>query len=196
MSKAVAIYEKKVSPLAQEADALVIKSPEDMTRATELLSKLNKTMDGVEEEEDKIVGPLKATIKVEQGRWKPFKDALKPAIDSLRKRMGAYQLAEDEKAAAKKAKIAERVGSGKGKLKLETAIEQADAVEGPESKIATENGSVGFRKDRKCEIIDATLVPREYCLPDLVSIRAAMKNGIEGLPGVRYFDEMVPINKR
>jgi len=195
MSKAVAIYEKKVSPLAQEADALVIKSPEDMTRATELLSKLNKTMDGVEEEEDKIVGPLKATIKVEQGRWKPFKDALKPAIDSLRKRMGAYQLAEDEKAAAKKAKIAERVGPGKGKLKLETAIEQADAVEGPESKIKTNDGSVGFRKDRKFEVVDITKLPWEFLLPNEVAIRKELKDGRE-LPGVRYFDEMVPINKR
>lgn len=196
MSKnAVAIYEKKVSPLAAEAEALAIKSPEDMKVATELLSRMNKTLDAVEEEEDKVLKPLKEAVKAEQNRWKPFKEMLKPAIESLRKRMGKYQTEADEKAAQDKAKIAERVGPGKGKLKIETAIRKSEEIEGPEATVATESGMVKFRTDKKFEVMDLTMLPYEYLLANEPMIRKAMKEGIE-LPGVRYFEEKVPVNSR
>lgn len=194
-NKELAVYEKKVYPLAEEADALEIKSPDDMKTATELLSKLNKQMDAVEEEEDKVLKPLKEAVKAEQSRWKPFKEALKPAIDSLRKRMGAYQTKADEEAAKKKAKIAERIGEGKGKLKIETAIKKSEEVTGPEATVATESGMVKFRTDRKFEVTDLSKLPIEYHLANEVLIRKMMKEGTE-LPGVRYWDEKVPVNSR
>lgn len=41
----------------------------------------------------------------------------------------------------------------------------------------------------KCEITDPAAVPREYCAPDEALIRAAVKAGARGIPGVRIYED-------
>ena len=191
--KRVVVFEKKVHPVISEVDALKIKDPETMKKGVEFLSLMNKHLDGVDEEEKKITDPAKLIIKNEQARWKPIRELLKPRIESLRKMIGAYQTKEDEKADKKREKIGEKVVEGK--MSLEKGIEKAGAIAGPEKTVSTEAGLVQFREDKKFEVMDITLLPMEYHLPDEVAIRKAMKDGKE-LPGVRYWKEKTPINKR
>jgi hypothetical protein len=160
-----------------------------------LLSKLNQTLDSIELEEDTITAPAQAIIKRERERWTPFKKPLKGAIDALRAKMTQYQtLARKEEQEAKDA-IAARVKEGRGNLTMETALERMDKVDAPESRVATDAGSLRFQTKKEFEVMDVTLLPVGYLLANEVEIRKAMKNGIE-LPGVRYFTVEIPVNTR
>lgn len=191
----VALIEKKVSPLVLKAEKFVINSPEAMREATAMLSEMNKYGDAIKKEKEKITKPLNEALKVERKRWAPLEDMWDRGIGALRKTMSAYQTAEKKRADDEAAAIVNRVGDGKGKLKTETAVRKLGEIEAPEESVSTDMGTVKFKTVRKFEVVDITLLPKEYLLPNEVEIRAAMKAGVE-LPGVKYFDEEVPVNYR
>lgn len=51
------------------------------------------------------------------------------------------------------------------------------------------NTTKGIRKTMDFEILDPTLVPREYCSPDEKLLREAVKNQVNTIPGVRIFEK-------
>lgn len=192
MKKEIAIIDE-VSPLAERVANLTITNPAEAEAANELLSQANKVLDRIEAEEQKVLRPLLDATAAERARWKTSKDKLKPAIEAIRKLLGAYQSAELARVAEQEAKIAER--AAKGQLRPETAVAKMDALEKPSATVATSSGSTKFRPNPNFEVVDLSLVPIAYHLADEVAIRKAMKEGTE-LPGVRYFVEQIPVNSR
>lgn len=187
--------EKSYAPIVEKAESLKIVDEKSMEEAVELLSKANKGLDLITEEKEKVTKPLNEALKAERARWKPMETVLESAVSILRKGISAYQTEAKRKADLETAKLAERVGEGKGKLKAETAIRKMGEIEGPQAKVATASGSLKFRTEKKFEVVDMSKLPIEYLLPDEPAIRKAMKEGTE-LPGVRYYTEEVPINSR
>lgn len=49
----------------------------------------------------------------------------------------------------------------------------------------------GISTKWKMEVIDPTLVPREFCDPNEVKIREAMNSGTREIPGVRIFEDII-----
>ena len=191
----IAVIEKKVNPLVARAESFVISKPDDMKEATTILSEMNRFADHVQAEKDKVLKPLNQAIKAERARWKPIETMFENGIAALRRDMTVYQTEQTRIAREKEDKIAARVGEGKGKLKAETAMQQIDELDRPEAAIATEAGAVKFRTVKKFEVMDMTMLPIEYHLSDDAKIKAAMSAGTE-LPGVRYYEEQVPVNFR
>lgn len=188
--------EKDITPVIRQASTVTsITTQDQMTGATELLSLLNKKLDMVEAEENKVVKPIKEALKAEQDRWKPLKAMLKEGIDILRGSMSAYQTMMVKKQREEEAKIAARIGEGKGKIKMETGIKKLDAVERPEEKIVTDVGTAGFRTVQKLKIIDEKLIPREYMIVDEVKLKAALKGGVK-VPGAELEEVQSVINRR
>lgn len=194
MEKELAIT-KQLSPLVVNAEKLSIKKPEDMEEATEMLSKLNKVGDSIEEEKMKVMRPLLDATAAERKRWKPAEMTLEKAIDIVRRKMTVWQTAARKKADEEEAKIAARIGSGKGKFTMETAMRRADEIDKPETAIATGSGLVKFRTVPKFEIVDEAKVPREYLVIDEAKVRESMKEGKE-IAGIRFYTEEVPVNTR
>lgn len=193
--KGLQVIEKEVSPAVKKAEALVIESDDDLKGATELLSNLNKGLDRATEEKEKVTKPLNEALKAERARWKPFETMCEAAIDIVRKKMTAYQTEKTRHAQEEAARIAERVGEGKGKLKAETAVRKMEEIEQPLLNVSSKAGMVDFI-DVKCfEVEDITKLPIDYIVADEVKIRAAMKAGQE-LPGVKYWVEQRPRNFR
>lgn len=191
----VAILEKELNPILEKAKLLSIKNPDDMKIATEELSKLNLAKDKVIEKMETITQPAKATIKAAGAIWKPFIVMAKEAIENIREKMSEYQTAETIRVREEEGKISDRTGDGKGKLKFETAVRKIGEIDRPADKVVSDSGSLNFREDKQFEIIDVTMLPHEFILPNEIKIRAVMMVGTE-LPGVRYFMKMVPINTR
>lgn len=189
------IYEKEVSPIATKALDITITDSASMADAVTLLSTLNQSLDRIVAEKEKITKPLNEALKAERNRWKPMESALSDAIDQVRAKMSSYQTKATKEATEAQERIANRIAPGKGNLSIATAIKKLDAIERPEDAVATDAGLVRFQPIKKFEVIDLTLVPIEYHLADEVAIRAAMRKGIE-LPGVRYYEEQVPVNFR
>lgn len=193
------ILEAQISPIVKKAQAIVVKDETSMKVAVAMLSELNSRNDQITEEKEKVTKPLNEALKAERGRWKPIETNLEMAIGALRKTIGAYQTAETARVKEEQSKIALRVGEGKGKIKIETAVARIEDIEQPEAKIVTESGIVKFRTDKKFEIMDVVLLSEveggKYVLPNEVLIRSAMKAGIE-VAGVRYYEEQTVINSR
>lgn len=186
---------KQVPQIITEAEALTISNSEELNDAVTYLSKLNKKSDEIDAEKDKMMRPLLDAVAVERGRWKPVESLLAPVILGLRRKISDYQTRVKREEEEQKAKIAARVGEGKGKLSYEKALEKTDAVEVAEKRVATGAGSVTFKTEKMFEVIDLKALPLDYHLPNDTEIRKSMKAGKE-LPGVKYWTEEVPVNRR
>ena len=53
------------------------------------------------------------------------------------------------------------------------------------SKLAADSGSAAVRQRWIAQVEDADSVPREYMMPDLHKINAAVREGVHTIPGVR-----------
>jgi len=149
----------------------------------------------IEEEKQKVLKPLNEARTAEINRWKPVLTTLSTATDHLRNTISTFQTAEIKRAEKEENAIAGRVGDGKGKLQVETAIKKIEEIERPEASVNTEAGQVKFRKDPIVKIMDETMIPREYLLVDEKKILEALKAGIE-VKGAQLDFKMTPINFR
>lgn len=186
---------KQVPAIIAEAEAIEIVDESSKEAATIILSTLNKKADAIEEEKAKVMRPLLDAQAAERARWKPAETILSTAIASLRRRLTDYQTAARAREAEEKARIAARVGEGRGHLTPETAIAKMEEVAVAEKKTVTDEGSLTFKTVQQFEVLDIKALPVEFLLPNDTAIRNAMKKG-QQLPGVRYYTEEVPINRR
>lgn len=191
----VAVIAKKIFPLVEKANSLKISSDKTMAESVTLLSQMNKIIDGIKVEKKTIIDPAKEIIDRENARWRPIEDQYKPAIAAIRQAQSDYQTQKTREAQEAAAKIAARVGDGKGKLKAETAVAMIDEIDRPENNISTDAGSVRFRTDKKLKIMDETMIPRKYLLPDEKKILEDLKKGID-VKGCIIEEIQTPVNSR
>lgn len=187
------ILKKELQPIANEALQLKVKSHGDLLVATDLLSRLNQFNDRIVEERERITKPLNEALKVERSRWKPLEGFCLDGIEHIRSEMSSYQtkiVAEQKK---KEQAIADKLSAGT--IDLDKAVKAIEKIKTPEKNIVGKDGDVQFRETKKFEVMDVTMLPVDYLLPNEELIRKALKEGVE-LPGVRYYTEMVPINYR
>jgi len=190
----VEVVTKSTVPIIERGNAIVIDSPGALIEGTEILSQINKAMDQVKAEKEKVLGPLRELANREKARWEPLETLFKPVIDRIRTQMSAYQTAALKKKAEEDAKIASRVKEGKGNLKVETAIRKMteNAVD---EKVETQVGGLSFRESKQLKIVDEKKVPDEYWIIDEKKLLAALKEGTV-VPGAEIEIVQVPINKR
>jgi hypothetical protein len=187
--------DKELVPLMKEAIGVTIKNPDNMKSATEVLSRLNQISDKVKKSKESRTKPLNETLKWVRSLFAPMEERLDSAIESIRSEMSRYQTEQKRIADAEAAKIALRIGEGKGKLSVETAIKKMENIEKPEQKVEADSGSVKFVTVKKFSIENISKIPYEFLLPNEVMIRKAMLEGKE-LPGVKYWEEQSVRNSR
>lgn len=181
--------------VATGVNEVVITTPAEMESATELLSQLNSHADHIKNKKDEVMRPLLDAVAAERKRWKPAEDLLKQGVDHIRKQMSVFQTAEHKKAEAEKAKIAGRVGEGKGHIKMTTAAKKMSEVDTPDKKVAAASGSVSFKTDYEVTVVDVRLIPEKFLEVKIPAIRMAHKKG-EVIDGVKIEEIQVPINRR
>lgn len=195
MTKDITVFEKEIDPIASEAEVLTIVTQEDMAGAVTLLSNLNRSLDKITEEKEKVTKPLNEALKAERGRWKPFETKLESAISTIRSKMSSYQTESARLAKIEEEKIAARIAPGKGNLSMETATKKIDEIERADKSVATDAGLVKFRTDKKLKITDALIIPREYLVVDEKAVFEALKKGA-AIPGAEIEEVQTPVNIR
>ena len=183
-------YTQDLTPIVIQAESLTIDTKEDLYRATDVLSKLNKFNDRITEEKAKITKPLNQALKVERARWKPLETKYEVAIDLVKHKMGVYYENSTKETNKVEDQIAEQLE--KGQISQEEALEMLKGVEGTDKSVASDSGTATFVKVKKFEVMDLVMLVNstgdKYVLPNEVAIRQAMKEGVE-LKGVRYYEE-------
>jgi len=196
MSKEITVViEKEVSPIVRQAQELKIGNVKDMEKATETLSKLNLYNDRITEEKEKITIPAQAVLTAERARWSPIEKPIKLAIDLIRGKMSEYQTMLMKMAKEEEDRIASRIGAGKGKLSVETAVRKMSEVEKPQEKTITDSGSIKFRETQIVKIVDKSKIPLDYLIVDESAILKALKEG-KKVTGCVLDIKMTPINNR
>lgn len=194
-TKQIIALEKEVRPVLTQVEKLVIKSPADMKKATETLSIINKYKDEVVEKRETVTAPLNLALKNARALFKPIESKLDLAVTSLRNAMSVYQTAEVLKQREEEAKIASRVGEGKGKLKFETAVRKMEEVERADTVVETEAGKVTFIETKVLKIVDTSLIPDKYWVVDERAVHDDLKKNVS-VPGALLEVKMVPRNNR
>lgn len=183
-----------IPKMPREATAVIaIKTPEDMTNATKVLSVLNKTLDLLTEKKKLLTDPINKALKEIRSRYKAPEEILESKIEEIRGMMIQYQTKQIAIADKKEAKLAEKLADGS--ISIEKATDAMAKLPDVPTTTQTEEGSIKFKPIKCFEVLDISALPIEYHLANEVKIRASMGEGKE-LPGVRYFIEQRPYNSR
>ena len=182
-------------PVLAEAASIVVNDTQTLTFATSLLSELNKHLDRVTAEKEKVTRPLNEALKAERTRWKPLEDSLNASISDLRLKMSQYASHTLKQQEATILSLSERVGEGKGKLSLETAVKKISQVETLPENIETSSGSITFRPIERLKITSRADIPDPYWTLDETALLRALKAGTK-VAGAEIIIEQVIVNKR
>lgn len=191
--KELQIVKSNTTKAANAANDLVIGNADDMTRATELLSKINLAGDMIKARKEAITKPLNAALASARDLFRPLETAQAEAKRIVSQKMISYQTKIEEERRAEEAKIAARVE--KGTMKIETAAKKVEALAPVETKVEAKSGTVSFKEVRMPKVVNEALIPREYLEIDMVKIRRDALAGIV-IPGVVVEIEKQLANKR
>lgn len=191
---------KEVSIFEKTANSLEIKSAADVEAAVETLGSIKKMQKHLKAQETDAKKPYAELVKgIIAAFKKPLTD-LGNAEDTIKGKISKFRAEEARKAEEKKAKIEARVGEGKGKLKVQTAINQISDVEQNRSAahVDTGNSKMTVRMIKKLRITDEALIPREFLVVDSTKVRQSAfkifdlkKEGVDVamIPGVEVYEE-------
>lgn len=188
-NKEITVLERQVSPVVSQASQLSITSTELLTSASELREKIKEVQNQVANDKELLYRPIKDALDEVNSRYAPFEKPLAEALKIVNSKMSAYQTALVAKQRADEAKIAARIGEGKGKLKIETALNQIDALLKPATLEMT-----GFTQKPTLVITDESLIPREFMTPNEPAILLALKEG-KVVPGAEIVIIHIPRSK-
>lgn len=196
MSKQITIkIEQRVKPIVLKAQSLTIKDEATLAQATELLSQTNVILDEVTEQRKADLEPYEVPAKEIKAQYDPTIKTLKQLVETLRINIGEFQTKMVNLRTEKELAITDRIGAGKGKLTLETAVKKLDQLDVPVEKVTTTTGSLTFRPKNTLKIVNPDLIPREYLLPDEARILKALEAGVE-VAGCTIEIVQVPYNAR
>ncbi len=179
--------------LADIAPTLHITTPGEAAKATEFLSRANKTLDALKAEEEKITAPLNEALRAARAPLAEPKKRLKETIALLRERLSNYQTLATKQALEETQKIAKRMANKT--LRPETAIKKLDEIDSPLAKVETQTGSLTFRPKQVLKIVDFSKVPRAYLMVNEELALSALKANMD-VPGCTIEIVQVPINRR
>lgn len=191
---------KEVSIFEKTANSLEIKSAADVEGAVDTLGSIKKMQKHLKDQETNAKKPYQDLVKGIIAAFKPVNEQLSAAESTIKSKITVFRAAEAKKAEEQKAKIEARVGEGKGKLKVQTAINKIADVDANKSAshVSTGNSTMTVRMIKKLNITDEALIPREFLVVDTAKVRAAAfkiydlkKEGVEvaQIPGVEVVEE-------
>lgn len=183
--------EEKAMILAWVVDVetrLLVGSVDDLTQATEVARLAKARLDSLEADRTKFSKPLHTWGKQVNAVYAGLSKPLDRVVTLAKERMGAFALDQANKRAAVMQQSAAQLQVG---IMPTTPIPEAAEVKGVTIKATW----VAF-------VTDPTLVPREYCSPDLGLIQAAIwyadsaNTPPRPIPGVDYRQETQTIIRK
>ena len=168
---------------------VLIENKHSLEQATEFLSRVNKLADIISKAKHKQTDPLERRLKKIRDQYRAQETILGGAIKAVRQAMSSYQTVELAKAQELLELAAKDVDN------LENAVALAEAVEVPLDKITTSSGMLKFSSKTHFEVENWSKIPPKYLLLNEKEVRNDLKKS-QKVPGLRYFEVQIPINRR
>lgn len=202
-AKAILAFNLSIEALTRGASTIkIIKDESTQLRAAEYATTAKKVYKDMEALRHQFVDPHNAYLRSVNAMIKVYTDRLQGVVTSMSRLLNNYRiLQENEKRKAQAEMEAEA-----RRLEAEIQAEaQKSAEEGAEyapvtvvvpvapdvPKVArTETGAVHQRKKRRFEVVDESLLTRDYLCPDLKKIKEVVDAGvITDIPGVKIYED-------
>lgn len=194
MTKEIAVVEKDVKEYKSQvafvqkgADNLVIATPDDMAKASDLLVAVGKIEKAVTERKEAITRPLMSALASARDLFKPLEAGYAEAKKTIKGKMLDYSIAEEERINKEKERVEKRVE--KGTMRTDTAISKLENIGEAPKSFSGESSKSSLRTVTKVRIIDENLLPREYLVPDLKKITEAVLKQKLSVPGTETYEE-------
>jgi len=185
--KEVVEFRSQVDFVKTMADQLNIESEEDMKNASDLLVQVNQVEKAIQERKEKITRPLMAGLSEARELFKPMEAGHAEAKKTIKAKMLTYTLAEEERIEKEKSRVIAR--AEKGTIRQDTAIEKLENIGDAPTAFHGENSRTSLHIVRKVRIVDETLIPREYLVPDMKKIQEAVLKQKLTVNGVEIYEE-------
>lgn len=184
---------------------------ETIYEAAEFRAELKAFRDKAAASEKEIVSPLKKAYEDARAPYLALRKKIDEVESLLNKRLSEYAAAENERRRQieqrdraaqldqlKKAQEkAEESGDVEAVIALETAQTHVETKPQENKLRSVEIGTakVSFRDNWTYEITNASELPREYLCPDTAKINAAVKGGARDIPGLRIYNQPIPVGR-
>lgn len=187
-TKELEVVKRSSAAVARKVTDLEIKSNDDLTAATDILSQVKTAQKNLKLEKEKILGPQLEAVQATRNLFAPYEKQLLEAETDIKGKMISYESEIDRAAKAEEARIQAQLD--KGRIKPETAAKKIDNIATGAPQVTGAKGVVQFRIQKKIVIENASLLPREYLVPNEVLIRKAALAGVQ-IPGVKVVEEKI-----
>jgi len=185
LSKELAPVKVQIAKVERAANAIKIKTADDMLIATELLGMIKTVGKEVRLKKESVTKPFNEALRNFRAIISPLEKKWFDAERIVKQKMIYYQNEQIAKAEKETEKIEEKVE--KGKMTFDKAAEKIESVT-PEKNVVADSGSVQFRTIKEVVIDNEKLVPREYLVLDMVKIRKVALAGVN-IAGVRVIEK-------
>lgn len=185
-TKELAEIKTQVSGVQMAANSLYVNNQKEADEATLLLKNIKEAEKFVTAKKEEITRPLMKSLSSVRDLFKPIELNLQDATKTIKAKILAWTIEEQDKKDKEQAKIAARVE--KGTMRSDTAAAKLEAInkESPKSNLRTL---------KKVRVVDETAIPREYLIPDMIKITEAILRHGENIPGVEMYEEKQIIAK-
>jgi hypothetical protein len=181
--EAIKIAEEKAMTLANRSRIRVNSQPTlDQAKASLLEVKEIKKI--IEEKKDSVVRPLNEALKNTRALFKPIEDKVEVIESYLKGEILKYntKLLEEQK---------KREAEAEKKIKDGATFEEVTKSIG---KVVEKLETIPTRKIKRLKIVDETLIPRKFLIPNEVAIKEALLAG-EKVSGCELVEEEIIINR-
>ena len=184
--KDFSLIKTQTSNLENKINSITIQDKDNYVDAITLLNRINEMGKIIKLKKELITKPLNQSLRNARELFKPLEDQFLTAEKIIKKKILDYSKNINKIAQEKEEKIAERME--KGIIKLETAEKKINEVERINKTTQVKYGKVTIRQTKKVRIVNLSLVPRKYFIPDMVLIRNdALSN--KNIAGVEVYLE-------
>lgn len=190
---ALAEVKTRVLEVQQAANDFIAESQADMERGADLLHLIKQVEDSIIERKEAITRPLMASLSSTRELFKPLETGHAEAKKTIKGKMLAYQLAEDERVIKEKARIEARVD--KGTMRQDTAIKKLENIEEAPKGATGSVGKVQTRIMVKIRVVDEMAIPRAYLIPNMAAITEAVLRKNETIAGVERYEEKTLVSR-
>ncbi|MHB8674619.1 MAG: hypothetical protein ACYDAK_13210 [Candidatus Limnocylindrales bacterium] len=188
-TKEVEQTNKHVMGLQESANALTIKSPDDMSVAADILGTIKQAENTITARKEEITRPLMRGLSSIRDLFKPMELTLDNAKKVVKAKVIAYQTVEEDRITKEKARIEKRVE--KGTMRMDTAIEKFGTIGDVQKNAKGTSGKITMRTVMKMRVVDIESVPREYLIANMPMITEAVLKKKVAIPGVETYQEKI-----
>lgn len=189
----VSTLRSQSSLILAAASSLTITSDADMEASADVLHKVKEIEKVIVDRKEEITRPLMAGLASARELFKPFEIVVADAKKMVKEKQLAFIKAEDERREKERERIATQVD--RGNMREDTAAKKLDVLGETKTSAQGSIGSVQTRTMTKVRVIDNAVIPREYLVPDMAKITAAVLQEGKEIPGVEKYTEKIMVSR-